>query len=126
MDWLNIANVAVLVVAVAHIYAGYKEMTDWPRMAKRLAGIPIEHGEATKVIGWNQGLYNLLFAAGLIIGVFGSLVGLAGSDATTLTVFCLGALAAAGIGAFVSMGNVMIMAMQTGLSGVALLLIWFT
>ncbi len=118
MTILLLANIVTGVVAIAHIYAGYKEMTDWPRLAKKLAGIEIPHGEATKVVGWNQGLYNILFAAGLLIGLFV----LSGVAAIAIKIFCLCALAVAGLGAFYSMKSVPLLALQTGVSGLALLL----
>ena len=122
MDMLFVANTATCLVAAAHVFAGYKEMTDWPRLAKKLAGIDISHGEATKVVGWNQGLYNLLFAAGLLIGVFL----LDGAEAATLKFFCLGALAVAGLGAFYSMKSLPLLGMQTGLSGLAMFLLFLS
>ncbi len=95
MTILMLANIVTGAVAVAHVYAVYKEMTDWPRLVRKLAGIDIPHGEATVVVGWNQGLYNMLFAAGLLVGLFA----LTGVAAMTVKIFCLCALAVAGLGA---------------------------
>lgn len=114
------AYIAVGFVAVLHVAAGVVEMKFWPKFAKRVAGIALEHGEATKVVGWNQGLYNLFLAGGL----FYSLVIDPSAISQTLQYFCLICVALAGLGGWYSMGNWRVAFGQTGFAVLALVLIW--
>lgn len=113
------AHIAVGFVAVLHVAAGVVEMKFWPKFAKRVAGIALEHGEATTVVGWNQGLYNLFLAGGLIY----SLIIQASPISLTLQVFCLICVALAGLGGWYSMGNWRVAAGQTGFAVIALALV---
>ena len=44
----------------------YMEMFGWVGFAQRVAGLPLDVAEATKPLGFNQGLYNGFLVAGLV------------------------------------------------------------
>jgi putative membrane protein len=65
-----VANIAVLLIALLHIYILVLEMFLWstPR-GLRVFGNSVEKAELTKVLAANQGLYNGFLAAGLLWGL---------------------------------------------------------
>lgn len=63
----DIAMYAVLAVAGIHVLFGFLEMFRWDWAAKRLFEKPTaEWIDGTRVMAANQGVYNLMLAAGLI------------------------------------------------------------
>lgn len=118
---MKLVTVVIVSAAVIHIAAGIVEMTSWPWFAEQVAGIAGEHGEATKVAGWNQGLYNLMLAAGLLFATFKMNDG---PSRVALQKFCLICFCVAGIGALYSMGSVGALFGQTGVAGLALWLLY--
>lgn len=84
------ALVAVLIVAVLHLYFLVMEMFFWTKPAGLKAfGLTPEVAESSKVLAANQGLYNGFLAAGLLWGAHG------GGRAVTL--FFLGCVVIAGV-----------------------------
>ncbi len=64
------ANTMVILVALLHIYFLVLEMFLWDKPAGLKAfGQPKEKAAATNVLAANQGLYNGLLAAALLVGV---------------------------------------------------------
>ena len=64
------ANVAVVLVAVLHIYFLVLEMFFWKKpLGRRVFGLTRELAEATASLAANQGLYNGFLAAGLLWGL---------------------------------------------------------
>jgi len=66
-----IANIAVVLVALLHVYFLVLEMFLWtgPR-GQRTFGLTPEFAQASKTLAANQGLYNGFLAAGLLWGLF--------------------------------------------------------
>jgi putative membrane protein len=87
-----LANVAVALVAVIHVYILVLEMFLWDKPAglRAFRQTP-EAAAASKVLAANQGLYNGFLAAGL---AWGLLLGPAG---TAVKVFFLGCVLVAGL-----------------------------
>lgn len=88
----TIANIAVALVALLHVYFLVLEMFLWdkPRGLKAF-GLTPEFASASKSLAANQGLYNGFLAAGL---VWGLALGVAGDS---IKIFFLGCIALAGI-----------------------------
>ena len=64
-----IADAAVALVALLHLYFLVLEMFLWTRpTGRRVFGLKPEFAEATKSLAANQGLYNGFLAAGLVWG----------------------------------------------------------
>jgi putative membrane protein len=65
-----LADIAVLLIALLHVYILVLEMFLWttPR-GRRVFGNSVEKAEMTKVLAANQGLYNGFLAAGLLWGL---------------------------------------------------------
>lgn len=82
-----IADIAVIIVAVLHVYALVLEMFLWdnPRGLKAF-GQSREKAKASKVLAANQGLYNGFLAAGLLWGV---IRGAAGYDFKVFFLICV-------------------------------------
>lgn len=86
------AEVAVGLVAVAHVYFMVLEMFFWTKpRGRRVFGLTAEFAQATKALAANQGLYNGFLAAGLGWGLY------AGADGYPTKVFFLGCVIVAGI-----------------------------
>lgn len=65
------AGIAVLMVALVHVYALVLEMFLWDTpYGRRVFRLTPESAAATKVLAANQGLYNGFLAAGLIWGLW--------------------------------------------------------
>ena len=61
------AGIAILIVALIHVYILVLEMFLWTKPAGlRAFGLTPEKAESSKVLAANQGLYNGFLAAGLI------------------------------------------------------------
>lgn len=68
----NVAGIAVLLVALLHVYFLIMEMFLWTKPAGMKAfGLTPEQAQSTKVLAMNQGLYNGFLAAGLLWGING-------------------------------------------------------
>ncbi|MEO5902430.1 MAG: DUF1304 domain-containing protein [Gemmatimonadaceae bacterium] len=68
----NVARIAVLLVALLHVYFLIMEMFLWTKPAGMKAfGLTPEQAQSTKVLAMNQGLYNGFLAAGLMWGING-------------------------------------------------------
>jgi putative membrane protein len=67
---VTIANVAVGLVALLHLYFLVLEMFLWDRpLGLRAFGLTPEFARASKALAANQGLYNGFLAAGLVWGL---------------------------------------------------------
>lgn len=65
-------TIAVLLVALLHVYFLIMEMFLWTKpVGLRAFGLTPERAEASKVLAANQGLYNGFLAAGLLWGTLG-------------------------------------------------------
>jgi putative membrane protein len=87
-----IANIAVALVALLHLYFLVLEMFLWdkPLGLKVFRQTP-EAAAATKVLAANQGLYNGFLAAGLAWGL------MLGAGGTHIQLFFLGCVVVAGV-----------------------------
>ncbi len=87
-----LAKIAVILIALLHVYIMVLEMFLWttPR-GRRAFGNSVEKAETTKVLAANQGLYNGFLAAGLLWG--GSL----GASGNPIKLFFLGCVVIAGL-----------------------------
>ena len=66
------AFVAVLVVALLHVYFMILEMFLWTKpMGLKAFGLTLERAQSSKALAMNQGLYNGFLAAGLLWGIHG-------------------------------------------------------
>ena len=87
-----VGNVAVILVAVLHLYFLVLEMFLWDKpLGLRTFRLTPEFAKASKVLAANQGLYNGFLVAGL---VWGLCLGAAG---TPVKEFFLGCVVAAGV-----------------------------
>ena len=65
----TIANIAVALVALLHLYFLVLEMFLWDKpVGRRTFALTAEFAAASKTLAMNQGLYNGFLAAGLIWG----------------------------------------------------------
>lgn len=67
----TIIKVLVLIPAILHVYFMYMEMFLWekPRTLKAF-GLTADFAKQTKMLAFNQGLYNGFLAAGLLWSLF--------------------------------------------------------
>ncbi|HEX7248877.1 MAG TPA: DUF1304 domain-containing protein [Burkholderiales bacterium] len=88
----DLANIAVGLVALLHVYFLVLEMFLWtkPLGLKTFRNTP-EKAEMTRVLAANQGLYNGFLAAGLLWGLW------LGGAGFQFKVFFLGCVIAAGV-----------------------------
>lgn len=87
-----VSNIAVALVALAHVYFLVLEMFLWTGpLGLRTFGMTQEFANATAVLAANQGLYNGFLAAGLVWGLF------AQRRSRALKLFFLGCIVIAGI-----------------------------
>ena len=87
-----IANIAVVLVALLHLYFLILEMFLWDKpRGLRTFGLTPEFAKASKGLAANQGLYNGFLVAGLVWGLF---LGAAGSP---IKIFFLGCVIVAGV-----------------------------
>ena len=88
----GVATVAVVLVALLHLYFLVLEMFLWTKPAGRRAfGLSPELAQATKSLAANQGLYNGFLAAGLLWGLS------RGTDGTAIVIFFLACVIVAGL-----------------------------
>jgi len=116
----TVANVAVAVVALLHVYFLVLEMFLWDKpRGLRTFGLTPEFAAASKSLAANQGLYNGFLAAGLIWGLA---LGAAGDP---IKIFFLGCVIVAGVfGAFTA--NLKILWVQALPGAIALALVLFS
>jgi putative membrane protein len=87
-----VANIAVAVVALLHLYFLVLEMFFWEKpLGLRVFGLTPEFARASKALAANQGLYNGFIVAGLIWGLS---LGAAGDS---IKIFFLGCVVVAGV-----------------------------
>ena len=88
----TVANLAVAVVALVHLYFLVLEMFLWDKpFGLRTFGLTQEFAKASKTLAANQGLYNGFLVAGLVWGL--SL----GETGTPIKVFFLSCVVVAGV-----------------------------
>ena len=88
----TVANVAVALVALLHLYFLILEMFLWDKpLGLRTFGIMPEFAKASKALAANQGLYNGFLVAGLVWGL--SL----GETGTPIKIFFLSCVVMAGV-----------------------------
>ena len=88
----TIADAAVVLVAILHLYFLVLEMFLWTRpFGMRAFGLTPEFARATRVLAANQGLYNGFIAAGLAWGLA------LGGAGRAIVVFFLGCVLVAGV-----------------------------
>lgn len=88
----TIANIAVLIVALLHLYFLVLEMFFWEKpLGLRVFGLTPEFARASRALAANQGLYNGFLVAGLIWGLS---LGAAGDS---IKIFFLGCVVVAGV-----------------------------
>lgn len=113
----TVANVAVAVVALLHVYFLVLEMFLWDKpRGLRTFGLTPEFAAASKSLAANQGLYNGFLAAGLIWGLA------LGANGDPIKIFFLGCVIVAGVfGAFTA--NLKILWVQALPAAIALALV---
>ena len=88
----TVANIAVALVALLHLYFLVLEMFFWEKpLGLRVFGLTPEFATASRALAANQGLYNGFLVAGLVWGL--SL----GSAGDPIKLFFLGCVVVAGI-----------------------------
>jgi putative membrane protein len=113
-----LANGAVALIALLHVYILVLEMFLWDKPAGlRAFGQSAEKAALIKVLAANQGLYNGFLAAGLFWGL--SL----GAQGAAIKVFFLGCVLIAGIYGGLSVSR-KILFIQAVPAAAALLLLW--
>ena len=86
----TVAQIAVALVALLHLYFLVLEMFYWERpLGLRIFGLTPEFAKASRALAANQGLYNGFLAAGLVWGL--SL----GSTGDSIKIFFLGCVVVA-------------------------------
>jgi putative membrane protein len=109
----TIANIAVALVALLHVYFLVLEMFLWEKpFGRRTFGLTPEFAAASKSLAANQGLYNGFLAAGLVWGLS---LGAAGD---AIKIFFLGFLVVAGVfgGLTVNRKIVLVQALPSGIA----------
>ena len=88
----TVANIAVALVALLHLYFLVLEMFFWEKpLGLRVFGLTPEFAKASRALAANQGLYNGFLVAGLFWGLS---LGAAGDS---IKIFFLGCVIVAGI-----------------------------
>jgi putative membrane protein len=88
----TVANIAVALVALLHLYFLILEMLFWEKpLGLRVFGLTPEFAKASRALAANQGLYNGFIAAGLVWGL--SL----GGAGDSIKIFFLGCVIVAGV-----------------------------
>ncbi len=86
------ADIAVVLVALLHVYFLVLEMFLWDKpYGRRVFGLTPEFSQASKSLAANQGLYNGFLVAGLVWGLF------ADPGALAIKVFFLSCVVVAGV-----------------------------
>ena len=113
-----IANIAVFLVALLHLYFLVLEMFLWTKPTGiRTFDLTPEFADESKTLAANQGLYNGFLAAGLLWGLFFSPAGF------EFKLFFLGCVVVAGIYGGLTVGR-KILWVQALPGLVALVLVW--
>ena len=88
----TVANIAVALVALLHLYFLVLEMFLWDKpRGLRTFGLTPEFAAASKSLAANQGLYNGFLAAGLVWGL------VLGANGNSIKIFFLACVIVAGI-----------------------------
>ena len=88
----TVANIAVALVALLHVYFLVLEMFLWDKpRGLRTFGLTQEFAAASKSLAANQGLYNGFLAAGLVWGL------VLGANGNSIKIFFLACVIVAGI-----------------------------
>jgi len=88
----TVANIAVALVALLHVYFLVLEMFLWDKpRGLRIFGLTPEFAAASKSLAANQGLYNGFLAAGLVWGL------VLGANGNSIKIFFLACVIVAGI-----------------------------
>ena len=83
----TVANIAVAVVALLHLYFLVLEMFFWERpLGLRVFGLTPEFAKASRALAANQGLYNGFIVAGLVWGLS---LGAAGDSIKIFFLLCV-------------------------------------
>ncbi len=115
------AGIAVGAVALLHLYIAWFEMFAWETKGPKVFKIlDPDLFPRTKVLAFNQGLYNAFLAAGLIWALW---IGDPVWSAAVATFFLL-CVAVAGVVGWVTAKSLLVLGAQTGLAGVALAAVW--
>jgi len=114
----TVANIAVALVALLHLYFLVLEMFFWEKpLGLRVFGLTPEFAKASRALAANQGLYNGFIVAGLVWGLS---LGAAGDS---IKIFFLGCVIVAGVfGALTA--NRRILWVQALPGAVAIALVW--
>jgi putative membrane protein len=121
--WIAVAgNIAVVVVALLHVYFLVLEMFLWDKpFGRRVFGLTPEFSAASKSLAANQGLYNGFLVAGLLWGVGSDLAGNAG--AFSIKLFFLSCVIVAGVfGGFTANRKILFVQALPGLIALGLVL----
>jgi putative membrane protein len=110
-----IADIAVVVVALLHLYFLVLEMFLWDTpYGRRTFGMSADKAAATKQLAMNQGLYNGFLAAGLLWGL---------AAGAPVKIFFLGCVIVAGVfGAFTASRKILWVQALPGAIALALVL----
>ena len=96
----TVANIAVALVALLHLYFLVLEMFFWDKpLGRRAFGLTPEFAKASKGLAANQGLYNGFLVAGLVWGIW---LGAAGGP---VKIFFLGCVIVAGVFGALTVGR---------------------
>jgi len=116
----TVAQVAVALVALLHLYFLVLEMFLWDKPAGlRAFGHSAEAAASSKVLAANQGLYNGFLAAGLLWGLT------LGGGGRHVAVFFLGCIVIAGLyGALTASRKILFVQALPG--AIALALVWLS
>lgn len=114
----SIADTAVALVALLHVYFLVLEMFLWTRpFGLKTFGLTPEFARASRALAANQGLYNGFIAAGLGWGL------VLGSAGRTIEIFFLGCVIVAGVfGGFTASRKILWVQALPGAAALALVL----
>lgn len=88
----TLANIAVALVALLHLYFLVLEMFFWDKpLGLRIFGLTPEFARASRALAANQGLYNGFLVAGLVWGL------IPGAGGDSIKIFFLGCVVVAGV-----------------------------
>jgi len=117
-----IAEIAVILVALLHVYFLILEMFLWEKPAGLKAfGLSKQQAASTKVLAANQGLYNGFIAVGLLVGV------IQGAAGFNFKIYFLSCVIVAGIyGAITASRKIVFIQAAPGLLALILVLLSHT
>lgn len=115
-----VANVAVALVAVLHLYFLVLEMFFWNKpLGRRVFGLSPEFAQSSAALAANQGLYNGFLAAGLLWGL------VLGAEGFAIKVFFLGCVIVAGVfGALTASRKILWVQAVPGIAALTLVLLF--